>query len=103
MNATACAPSHPTSLWDSIDWARAEADVKRLQMRIAQATRDGRWNKVKALQRMLTHSFYGKVLAVRRVTDNRGKNTSGVDKVTWSSPNNSREPGIKIDVRLKVA
>jgi len=54
-------------------------------MRIAQATRDGRWNKVKALQRMLTHSFYGKVLAVRRVTDNRGKNTSGVDKVTWSS------------------
>lgn len=85
MNATACAPSHPTSPWHSIDWVKAEAAVKRLQMRIAQATRDGRWNKVKALQRLLTRSFYSKALAVRRVTDNRGKNTPGVDKVTWSS------------------
>lgn len=85
MNTTVCAPSRPTSLWNSIDWTRAEAEVKRQQMRIAQATRDGRWNKVKALQRLLTRSFYGKVLAVKRVTDNRGKNTPGVDKVTWSS------------------
>lgn len=85
MNTTVCAPSRPTSLWNSIDWTRAEAAVKRQQMRIAQATRDGRWNKVKALQRLLTRSFYGKVLAVKRVTDNRGKNTPGVDKVTWSS------------------
>ncbi len=42
--------------------------------------------KVKALQRLLTRSFSGKALAVRRVTENQGKNTPGVDKVTWNTP-----------------
>jgi RNA-directed DNA polymerase len=42
--------------------------------------------KVKALQRLLTHSFSGKALAVRRVTENRGKRTAGVDGATWSTP-----------------
>jgi len=42
--------------------------------------------KVKALQRLLTCSFSGKALAVRRVTENQGKNTPGVDKVTWNTP-----------------
>jgi RNA-directed DNA polymerase len=41
---------------------------------------------VKALQRLLTHSFSGKAIAVRRVTENKGKKTSGVDKVLWSTP-----------------
>jgi len=38
------------------------------------------------LQWLLTHSFAGKALAVRRVTENHGKKTPGVDKVTWSTP-----------------
>ncbi len=50
------------------------------------ATKEKRWGKVKALQRLLTHSFSGKALAVRRVTENQGKNTPGVDKVTWNTP-----------------
>jgi len=41
---------------------------------------------VKALQWLLTHSFSGKAMAVKRVTENRGKATPGVDKVTWSTP-----------------
>jgi retron-type reverse transcriptase len=60
--------------------------VRRLQARIVQATQEKRWGKVKALQRLLTHSFSGKALAVRRVTENQGKNTPGVDKVTWNTP-----------------
>lgn len=50
-----------------------------------QATQAGRWGKVKALQRLLTHSFSAKVLAVRRVTENQGKNTPGVDRVIWNT------------------
>ena len=42
--------------------------------------------KVKALQRLLTTSFYGKALAVKRVTSNKGKNTPGVDGKIWSTP-----------------
>lgn len=60
--------------------------VRKLQARIVKAQREGRNNKVKALQWMLTHSFYAKALAVKRVTTNKGKSTSGVDKITWSSP-----------------
>ena len=48
--------------------------------------REGRWGKVRALQRLLTHSYSGKVLAVRRVTENQGKKTPGVDRVIWATP-----------------
>jgi RNA-directed DNA polymerase len=47
--------------------------------------RQGRWGKVKALQHLLTHSFSGKALAVRRVTENQGKWTPGVDGITWNT------------------
>jgi RNA-directed DNA polymerase len=41
---------------------------------------------VRALQRLLTHSYSGKVLAVRRVTENDGKKTPGVDREIWDTP-----------------
>jgi RNA-directed DNA polymerase len=46
----------------------------------------GRWNRVAALQRLLTRSFSGKALAVKRVTENRGKRTPGVDRELWWHP-----------------
>ena len=70
--------------WDAIDWQTAERSVRRLQMRIAKATRARRWGKVQALQRLLTHSFAAKLLAVRRVVRNRGRRTAGVDGVIWT-------------------
>ena len=72
--------------WHSIDWAQAHRNVRRLQRRIAKATREGRWGKVKALQWLLTHSLHGKTLAVKRVTENQGKRTPGVDGELWSTP-----------------
>ena len=55
-------------------------------MRIVKAQKEGHYSKVKSLQWMLTHSFYAKALAVKRVTSNRGKNTSGVDHELWLTP-----------------
>lgn len=72
--------------WDSIDWNKANAYVKKLQMRIVKAHQQGRTGKVKSLQWLLTHSFYGRALAVKRVTSNKGKKTAGVDKILWSTP-----------------
>ena len=88
MNAgqPACAPSGQTPGWDQIDWTHAQREVRRLQARIVKAVQAGRRGKVKALQRLLTCSFYGKALAVKRVTENRGKRTAGVDKVLLSTP-----------------
>jgi RNA-directed DNA polymerase len=77
---------HGVTDWSAIDWHQANHNVRRLQARIVKATKEKRWGKVKALQRLLTHSFSGKALAVRRVTENQGKNTPGVDQVTWNTP-----------------
>lgn len=80
------ASSHPDNEWHSIDWRKVNQEVKRLQARIVKATQAEKWGKVKALQHLLTHSFSGKALAVRRVTENQGKWTPGVDREIWDTP-----------------
>jgi hypothetical protein len=78
--------SAPAQMWEQANWSDIDAEVKRLQMRIAKAVREGRWGKAKALQRLLTRSHSGKMLAVKRVTENSGKRTPGVDGRTWLTP-----------------
>src|SRR2546425_810955 len=80
------AASHDEMGWHAIHWQAVNQEVRRLQVRIDKAQQQGKWGKVKALQHLLTHSFSGKALAVRRVTENQGKNTPGVDTVTWKDP-----------------
>lgn len=72
--------------WAQINWERVTEEVTRLQARIAKATQVGRWNKVQALQRLLIRSRSGKLLAVKRVTENEGKRTAGVDRQIWQTP-----------------
>src|SRR4051812_6259002 len=72
--------------WHAIDWHKVHQNVRRLQARIVKATQQGRWGKVKALQHLLTHSFSARALAVKRVTENHGKRTPGVDGETWDTP-----------------
>jgi RNA-directed DNA polymerase len=67
----ACAPFDMT--WNGIGWIDVQRQVRRLQTRIVKATQVGRYDKVKALQWLLTHSFSGKALAVKRVTENKGR------------------------------
>ena len=81
-----CAPESKLKHWKSINWKQVKQLVKSLQLRIAKAIREGKHNKAKALQWMLTHSFAAKLLAVKRVTENSGKRTPGVDGVLWKSP-----------------
>src|SRR6476469_8509475 len=75
MTAKAGASLDTNLLWEAIDWLAVETSVSRLQARIVKAVQEKRWNKVKALQRLLTHSVSGKLSAVRRVTENDGKRT----------------------------
>ena len=70
-------------MWNEADWPSIRRNVRRLQCRIAKAVKAGRWNKVKALQHLLTRSRAAKCLAVRRVTTNKGRTTPGVDGVVW--------------------
>lgn len=80
------AVSHEPIDWKTINWQKANQNVRRLQARIVKATQAGRWNKVKVLQRLLTRSFSGRCLAVKRVTTNHGKKTAGVDGIIWQTP-----------------
>jgi RNA-directed DNA polymerase len=71
--------------WQSINWKVIEQHVFKLQMRIAKATREGRRGKVKALQWLLTHSKTAKLLAVKRVSQNKGSKTPGIDGIIWNT------------------
>jgi RNA-directed DNA polymerase len=72
--------------WHSINWKAVYCNVRRLQARIVKAVREGRWNKVKALVYLLTHSFSGRALAILRVISNSGARTPGVDGILWNTP-----------------
>jgi RNA-directed DNA polymerase len=85
------APTLVADGWHDIEWRKVTRNVKRLQTRIVKAIQAKRWGKVKALQHLLTRSFSGKALAVRRVTENQGKRTAGVDGVTWSTSESKRK------------
>src|ERR1700680_124447 len=80
------AVSREAAEWYAIACQAISRNVRRLQVRIVQATKESRWGRVRALQRLLTHSYSGKALAVRRVTENNGKKTPGVDQEIWDTP-----------------
>src|SRR6202795_5017695 len=80
------AVSREAAEWYAINWQAINRNVRRLQVRIVQATKESKWGKVQALQHLLTHSYSGKALAVRRVTENSGKKTPGVDQEIWDTP-----------------
>lgn len=80
------ASSHGMDHWNAIDWQTVERHVRGLQVRIAKAVREGDWRRVKALQRFLARSFSGRAMAVRRVTENAGRRTPGIDGERWSTP-----------------
>jgi RNA-directed DNA polymerase len=74
-----------TNQWKSIDWNIVKAVVNKLQSRIAKAVSENRINLVKKLQYLLAKSHYAKLLAIKRVTSNKGKRTSGIDKQLWTT------------------
>jgi RNA-directed DNA polymerase len=73
-------PKDLMAAWQEIPWAKVQRHVFRLQKRIYQATQRGKVRTVRKLQNLLTKSWYARLLAVRRVTqENRGKRTAGID------------------------
>ena len=79
------APDHAPD-WHSINWKAVYRNVRRLQASIVKAVREGRWNKVKALVYLLTHSFSGRALVILRVISNSGARTPGVDGILLTLP-----------------
>lgn len=82
--------------WHKISWYKVNRNVRRLQVRIVKALREGNTRLVRALQYILTRSFGGRALAVRRVTENKGRRTAGVDKEIWNTPKSKSEGILKL-------
>jgi RNA-directed DNA polymerase len=73
-------------LWDSIRWDKIESEVYRIQTRIVKYLKQGKLWLVKKLQRLLKKSYHVILLAIKRVTSNKGKNTAGVDGKVIRTP-----------------
>ena len=86
LQKSGCASETIWTTWDSINWDKVARAVKSLQARIVKAVKAKHFHKAKALLLLLTRSFYGKLLAILRVTTNKGSRTCGVDKILWNTP-----------------
>jgi RNA-directed DNA polymerase len=77
----------PMYEWKDINWRKAERCVFKLPKRIFKASQRGDVKLVHKLQRLLLKSWYAKLIAVRRVSqDNQGKKTPGVDGIKSLTP-----------------
>ncbi|CCI32048.1 group II intron-encoded protein LtrA [Microcystis aeruginosa NIES-2519] len=92
----------PMYEWKDINWRKAERCVFKLSKRIFKASQRGDVKLVHKLQRLLLKSWYAKLIAVRRVSqDNQGKKTAGVDRIKSLTPKqrmalvNNLKPGNK--------
>ena len=82
--------------WEKIDWKTVENNVNKLQTRIVKAVRQKKWHLVKRLQYLLTNSFHAKLLAVKKVTQNRGKRTAGIDGEKWITSNSKLKAALEL-------
>jgi RNA-directed DNA polymerase len=83
LQAAQCQQSE---LWLNINWKCCNEKVTSLQNRIVKSVRKREWRKVKRLCYLLTQSFSARALAVKRVTENKGKKTAGIDGKVCTTP-----------------
>ena len=88
----------PYGRWETIPWDEAKAHVSGLQARISRAYENGETDNVRRLQRLLTHSFHARLLAVRQVTTADGRNTPGVDGELWRTGDRKLEAARSLKV-----
>jgi RNA-directed DNA polymerase len=83
---TVTGTERPTD-WHTVDWRRANRNVRNLRHRIFRATEREDWKTVRSLQRLMLRSYANTLVSVRRVTQvNHGKKTAGIDKKVALNP-----------------
>ncbi len=91
-----------TGEWKNIPWAKVQWVVFKLQKRIYQAVKSGQKAKARNLQKLLLKSYYAKLLAVRKVTqDNAGRKTAGIDGIKSLLPRQRLELVTEMGNRYK--
>lgn len=85
--------------WSCINWSLVSDRVNKLQSRITKAVMREKYYLVKRLQHLPKNSFFAKLIAVRKVTTNKGKNTSGIDRELWRTPKRKWEAALSLESR----
>ncbi|CRK57050.1 Retron-type RNA-directed DNA polymerase [Alloactinosynnema sp. L-07] len=87
LPASANGPEGYARAWHSIDWATAEASVRRLRQRIFKAAQEEDLVKVRNLQKLMLRSHSNMLVSVKRVTQlSAGRRTAGIDHETALTP-----------------
>jgi len=86
----------PEIQWIDINWDKVTQSINRLQTRITKAVLEGKWQLVKRLQYLLTHSFSAKLLAVNKICQNKGKRTAGIDGEKWITSKTKMDAALKL-------
>jgi len=85
--------------WNDINWTLVQKRISRQQRRVYKASMEGNKAKVHAIQSRMIASLDAKLIAIRRITtENKGRNTAGVDGVKTIS----HEKKIELAYRLKI-
>jgi retron-type reverse transcriptase len=79
LNEAELTPKQAALRWEATDWPKVEAFINKAQTRIAKAMAAGNRKRARELQRMLTHSHYAKLWAIRKVASAKGRRTAGID------------------------
>ncbi|MBP0036063.1 MAG: group II intron reverse transcriptase/maturase [Roseofilum sp. Belize BBD 4] len=78
--------------WNSIPWKKVQRKVFKLQKSIYKAVKSEQFAKARKLQKILSKSYYARLLAVRKVSqDNQGKKTAGIDGIKAITPSQRLE------------
>jgi RNA-directed DNA polymerase len=96
---SSCALPHHTDNWATIQWRKVIQSVNRLQRRITKAVKEKHWGKVKSLIHLLSKSFFAKLLAVLRVSTNKGGKPPGVDNQLWKTPDEKLQAAKSLSCR----
>lgn len=99
MTARSGAPSTRAQNWNRVNWQQVASHVYRMQMRIAESIREGRWGKAQALQHILARSFYARLWAVKTIMTNKGSRTPGIDGVIWKTPGQYWQAALDLNAR----
>ena len=78
---------NPNFQWRDVNWKRDLKNVFKLQKLIYRASNCGEIRKMRKYQKLLTKSYYPRLLAVRFVTQvDPGKKTTGVNRIKSFPP-----------------
>jgi RNA-directed DNA polymerase len=69
------------------DWQSVKRRVQNLKRRIFRATKNGEWNQVRSLMKLMLRSYANLLLSVHKITqENKGKRTPGIDRQIIRTP-----------------